>query len=1457
MPAIFISHSSKDVKQTKQMKLWLAEQGYGRVFLDFDKDTGVDVGEHWERRLYREINRCEAMILILTSNWLASKYCFAEFTQARALGKAIFPVIENPTGDSLVTPDIQHLDLRVDRERGLSQLARALDEISRAAQRGFAWDGTRSPFPGFDAFEEDDAAIFFGRDDEIRHVNERLNSHRTHGGAGLIILLGASGSGKSSLLRAGVIPRLKRQRSHWLILPPLRPRGDPIGELAVSISTALGVPADWREWRTRLVEQPEAVLHDLSRDMRIAYSAPDAYILIPIDQAEELFSISATHESEQFFKVISQAVADDHSILAIATLPSAFLDNLQTVGSLSASFELVFLETMPLERFRQVIEGPAKVAGLSIGEGLVDAAQADAKTRDALPLLAFTLQRLYEYSGDSGCLSLESYENLGDKSLRLSPLQNTVRVVADEAIAAASPTDNELAALRNAFIPAMVRVNSEGDYVRRPALLSDLPDDAKRLIQKLVRARLLTMYGDGANVSIEVTHEALLRHWPLLRAWLDEQREFIIAKESLERSLLDWRATPASEKESALLTGLSLNRAREWLRDQPQQLTSDEKLYITASITADDARVEAESHRMQRLRRVTGVGYILPARQALREGKYDKALRLIASAVLLADDPRLEILPELYEVATNSVVNIRSITIANHEAVVTCLAFSNDGLKFITGSSDQSAKIWCVKSGACLTHIIGHEEGINCVDLSDDGQFALTASGDNWSYHDSSIRIWTTDTAKQTLHINNTNCIVHAQFCADASRVLFVDNLGSVSILSLESGQKLLDVGVRGTYPPIIEHGARTPWGASRKGRYGFVIQDSSLHILELESGGNFKISLEGMGNIVCAALTTNGEYLASADKEGKIYFLKVPQGDKLYSLASSVGEIRCLSFSGDGKFLLAEGKTAVEILDTSTFEKIRILQPNSGALKVNNTLAGTLPSAILSPAGSWIIFRTEDGALELWDVETGTEICKVDHGISNTGSPSLVEFSPDECWFATAIDAQCHVWDSKTGKEIVKLTGHELPITCLAISPDCTQVLTGAKDGTARLWSIKHLIRQVSALELTGEACPVLATSSSGAIVTIAKDDQHLILSVPGYEEIGKIPTASYTFIALHISDQVFLGLDSGGTIRRWMRHDNNRWVQDNETIKIDPPARDRGFFRLTEELPLIAAFSPDGRTIAICRGLRTSFVYVHHVKDDEARAHVFDTSTGRKICDTPPHHDWITSITYSPDGKYVATTSGSIYDLSSYSIRWDDSVRVCDALTGDEITTVTNFDFIVTGCSFSHCGRYIATCGERDLAQICELNNGSPIVTLHNTAALRSIQFAPNGKYVAGVTYSGEIIFLDTLYGTEICKLPQSVESFDRLFFCTNGAYIVANSKESFSTLWSTRFLDILADENRLAGVFAVMRNGLGRVGSLEKSDIMFAELPDNLYIAAIEQWPELLSSFETAADSLNFSD
>ena len=608
---IFISHSSRDAEQAERLLTWLHANGFTETFLDFDKHVGIAPGANWERTLYREVAAAEAVIVVLTKNWLDSKWCFAEFTQARALGKPIFPLIEEPAGESRLSPDIQHLDLVKDREGGLARLADELNILVLNGRGGFHWDNTRPPYPGLLAFDEADAAVYFGRDDDVHQLIELLNARRVQGGAKLLVVLGASGSGKSSLLRAGLLPRIQFDKRNWITLPPFRPRFHPVDELAQAVAGSPGADPDWEHWRDVFATKDRTqAFSDLARDLRATRGGNEAQILITIDQAEELFGTSDETEAENFLEIIDDLMDEQLPFLVVMALRSDYLGKLQDRRALTVKTEEFSLKTVPPARVRDIIEGPARVAGLIVDPDLVEDAREDIETDDALPLLALALHEVYDLCRDSGRLTLKAYKALGDDAEHLSPLENVVRRKA-EGVLGAKPTPEDEQALKDAFVPRMVRVNAEGEYVRRPALLDEIPEKSRPLVEKLVKARLLVIEQDAKGPTVEVAHEALLRKWRRLHELLDEEREFLIGEDQLEQDLRDWKNAADDQKNNALLSGLKLTRAEAWLADRPKQLSEGERKFIEASTIQHEEEEERKKRNRRRWQQVKGYGSLV------------------------------------------------------------------------------------------------------------------------------------------------------------------------------------------------------------------------------------------------------------------------------------------------------------------------------------------------------------------------------------------------------------------------------------------------------------------------------------------------------------------------------------------------------------------------------------------------------------------------------------------------------------------------------------------------------------------------------------------------------------------------------------------------------------------------------------------------------------------------------
>ncbi len=197
MGRIFISHSSRDNDEAKSLKACLEAHGHRSVFLDFDPADGIPAGRDWERELYQRVRTCQTMIVICSRASMDSRWCFMEITHARALGKPLLALkIDDCTLDAVLT-DRQAVDLtKDDRETAYQRILQGIAAAGLDPAKTFPWDKKRPPYPGLMAFQEEDAAIFFGRGDEITHGLELLNRLHHLGEPRVVMILGASGTGK-------------------------------------------------------------------------------------------------------------------------------------------------------------------------------------------------------------------------------------------------------------------------------------------------------------------------------------------------------------------------------------------------------------------------------------------------------------------------------------------------------------------------------------------------------------------------------------------------------------------------------------------------------------------------------------------------------------------------------------------------------------------------------------------------------------------------------------------------------------------------------------------------------------------------------------------------------------------------------------------------------------------------------------------------------------------------------------------------------------------------------------------------------------------------------------------------------------------------------------------------------------------------------------------------------------
>ena len=1356
MARIFISHSSRDNDAADLMKAWLASQGFENAFLDKDPTTGIPPGAGWEKTLYQALEQSQAVIILQTPNWLASKWCFAEFTQARALGKAIFPLIEEPTGGARISPDIQTLDLTNDRAAALGRLYRELVRIALDAQGGFVWDASRPPFPGLLYFEEADAAVYFGRDDDIRRVIERLEARRANGGAKLIVLLGWSGSGKSSLLRAGVIPRLKRAGRNWIVVPPIRPDRRPVVELAQALAKAAGRPEEWRKLQGDLLgPDPTRALDDLGNDLRANADAGGAPILIPIDQGEELFGVADPDEAQRFFEILSHATSGNLPFLAVMALRSDYLGQLQCAKSLTARFEESSLATVPLARIPDIIQGPARVAGLGVEEAFVHQATFDAETEDTLPLLAFALRELLDRSPEK-FLSFNSYKALGDEKAGLTPLENAVRKAADEVLADANPAADELTALREAFVPAMVRINDQGEYVRRPARLDELPPKSRPLLELLARRRLLTI---GQN-EIEVAHEALLRKWPRLRSWLDAEREFLLGKQQLEQDVCDWEQAADRDKVGTLLTGLKLNRARAWLLEHPTQLSEKERGFIQASIRRDEAQARTwrnitwgaiaatlvfaivavwalfEDHKAQEL-----------ANEAVAAQQRERAARKIADEnaqqALAAGENATKNEARAVELEKQAKAE-QKVSSENASRALTGLSLAaslqghhTDALKLALASwprspADQRPELSrtvdalarALEGPLEVTPPLRHERSVDSGAFSHDGKRVITGSDDK------TARIWDAGTGlpidKPLQHDGTVNSVA---FTLDGTRVVTASADDTARVWNVATGAP---IGKPLRHDGTVLSAAFSPDGK----RVVTASEDSTARVWDAATGAPIGEPLRHLGFVSSAAFSPDGARVVTASEDSTARIWDAATGAPIGKPLQHKGGVSSAVFSPDGKRVVtASFDNTARVWDAATGA------PIGKPLKHGNTVR----SAAFSPDGARVVTASFDNTARVWDVATGAPIgepLRHEEGVNSAA------FSPDGARVVTASDdSTARVWDAATGAQIGEPLRHDGPVEGAAFSPDGARVVTASFDNTARVWNSATgaPIGQPSRHDGPVEGA---AFSLDGArVVTASFDNTARIWDAATGAPIGKplqhkggVSSAAFSPDGAQVVTASF-----DKTARLW----------DAATgAPIGKPLQH-------EEGVKSAAFSPDG-----ARVVTASF---------DKTARLWDAATGAPIGKPLQHGNAVLSAAFSPDGKRVVTASD------------DKTARVWDAATGAPIGEPLRHEEGVNSAAFSPDGARVVTASDDKTARLWDAATGAPIgKPLQHGNAVLSAAFSPDGKRVVTASEDSTARVWDAATGAPIGEPLRHDSTVFSAAFSPDGARVVTASADKTARLW-----------------------------------------------------------------------
>ncbi|MEM8952232.1 MAG: SUMF1/EgtB/PvdO family nonheme iron enzyme, partial [Pseudomonadota bacterium] len=559
-----MSHSHADHRLAKQIKAKLkSDRPSWDVFLDRED---IHVGDDWLQRLERALRRCRVVLALVSEDWIESQWCHTEATFAKFYDKDFFPLIlpgfdkNRLTSAPTLLDQRQHIDFGIDSPKIWQHL---LDQLDRSGLDPDDWftipeDG---PYPGSVAFEEKHAGVFFGRDDDITDYLEALNRARQPGQLQAIVISGVSGSGKSSLVKAGLIPRLK-QKAGWIALSAFDPNREPLHRFfhelekaSIQYGVSFSLPKPLPQTSDELI----AFIHQALRSLE---QATGSTVVVTIDQAEALLPSAQTDRTSEAFQLLDMLrqllESKQRQIVILYTIRTEFYQALQSFMPVDRVLKPSFLD--PIRNLAEVIGRPADRFGITLDPGLVLQMVDDSRDAGGLPLLAYTLRALYEQCKDQNQLTLEAYHALGG-------VEGAIEKKLKDALHGLKPSADEENALKRAFVHHLIRADNaaiDGErFLRNPVLRTQLPKGSLDLIKRLENARLIIGQKDG---SIAIAHERLIDDWQDLlpiKTWLRESTDE-------RRTLEKLRARLAERKEGGpRLTGKLLWDASHLLKQNP------------------------------------------------------------------------------------------------------------------------------------------------------------------------------------------------------------------------------------------------------------------------------------------------------------------------------------------------------------------------------------------------------------------------------------------------------------------------------------------------------------------------------------------------------------------------------------------------------------------------------------------------------------------------------------------------------------------------------------------------------------------------------------------------------------------------------------------------------------------------------------------------------------------------
>ncbi len=1235
-----------------------------------------------------------------------------------------------------------------------------------------AEDRPSNPYVGLRPFDRDDSLYFFGRRTQVAELLQRLHETR------FLAVVGSSGCGKSSLIRAGLIPALLggflvEDRDRWLVAK-MKPGGGPIGNLARALCST-----EEREPTAEEITELTEAIAERHEDAVLDHLKPrlDSHgnLLLLLDQFEEIFAFRGREQEESLAEmgrserrklasrqreaadfvdlVLLLANQREVPIYVVLTMRSDFLGDCDLFYGLPEATNLSRYLVPRLDRgqLREAIEGPPLLMGQQLAPRLVDALLNELGDRsDRLPILQHALMRSWNFwqsKGGKGSIDLEHYQEAGT-------LREALPRHANEAFREA-----DLFATAGIF-KCLTDTDPHRRRVRRAASMSELAAVAgveREVVEGILQRfnedgrNFLLISADSDDPQVEITHESLIRQWHQLARWVDEECE---ARDQFGELVVRARGGRAMLQDPDLQIALQwraiVQPTKAWAKRYSRDAGDFEAAleYLERSRLA---RVEAENRRRRnRNLAVAATVAVVLALSVLALWALDNAARARDTARVamarnwMERDPTLAAMlllevkrPDRASYAAPTMRQLLEHPIASnvlrgHEGPVKIAVFSPDGARIATGSDDGTARVWSVEGSSPTVVLRGHEDWVEAVAFGPDGARVVTGSGDG------TARVWSADGSGEPVVLRgHEDRVGSVAFSPDGTRILTGSDDGTARLWSADgSGEPT----VLRAHDGPVEVVAFSPDGnwmltASEDGTAGLWSGD----------GSGAPVILRGHeGSLTAGGFSPDGTRIVtgSADGGASVWSVNGSKEPVILGAGSGLRSILSAAFSPDGSRVVT---TAFNQYEARVWE---VDDPSEPLLLVHERGPrglGLPVDATFSRDGSRILTGSAEGTLRVWNADgSGTPVVLNGH----EGLVWTTLFSPDGTRFVTtADDGTARVWSTGEPGEPLILRGHDDWVEAAAFSPDGGRIVTASDDGTARVWSAdgsgEPVVLQghespVRTAVFSRDGTRILTASDDGTAKLSSADGSGEPVSLDGHERA--VRTAVFSPDGTRI-----VTASEDGTARVWSADGSG------EPVVLE--GHEKGLRS--------AAFSPDGSRI------------VTGSEDETARVWSADGS-GEPVV-LRGHEDAVTTAAFSSDGARIVTASG------------DWTARVWNADGSGEPEVLEGHEGWVGAAAFSSDGTRVVTASDDYTARVWNADgSGEPLVLRHDSQVGTAV-FSLDGERVLTTSADGTARVWNADGSGEPLILSGHEGRLTGAAFSPDGARIVTASTDGTARVWA----------------------------------------------------------------------